>query len=98
MLLLKKVFHSLQPHGLYSRLAIVGLNSNYQIDVVYTDFTKAFDSIVHNNLLFKLRFYGVDGQLLKGIEIFLSRCLQCVVIGYCLSRFCNVISRVGFMV
>lgn len=72
----------------------VGLNSHQQTDVVYIDFSKAFDSIVHSKLLFKLGLYGIDGPLLKWIEIFLANRMQCVVTDYCFSPFCNVISGV----
>ena len=67
----------------------VGLNSHYQTDVVYIDFSKAFDSIVHTKLLFKLGLYGIDGPLLKWIDIFLANRMQCVVTDYCFSPFCR---------
>jgi hypothetical protein len=72
----------------------VGLNSHQQTDVVYIDFSKAFDSIVHSKLLFKLSLHGIDGPLLKWIDIFLANRMQCVVTEYCFSPFCNVISGV----
>ena len=32
---------------------------NMQTDVIYTDFRKAFDSVSHNELLFKLKYSGI---------------------------------------
>jgi hypothetical protein len=72
----------------------IGLNSRSQTDVVYIDFSKAFDSIVHSKLLFKLELYGITGLLLRWIEVFLSNRLQRVVLDYCFSPVCDVISGV----
>ena len=42
------------------------------IDIVYLDFSKAFDTVPHKRLLTKLLAYGIDGNILKWIESFLS--------------------------
>jgi len=34
-------------------------------DVIYFDFSRAFDSVLHNRLLSKLKGYSVDGQLFE---------------------------------
>ena len=43
-----------------------------RIDNIYLDKKKAFDTIPHDILLFKLKRYGFDGQLLNWVKDFLS--------------------------
>ena len=50
-------------------------------DVIYTDFSKAFDSVPHKRLLAKIHAFGIRGNVLKWIEGFLSQRKQRVVIG-----------------
>jgi len=49
------------------------LDESRQVDVIYTDFEKAFDKVPHKRLLSKLRSYGVrdDLGLIKWIKGFL---------------------------
>ena len=42
-----------------------------QIDNIYLDIKKAFDTISHDRLLLKLKRYGFDGQLLNWVKDFL---------------------------
>ena len=68
-------------------------------DVIYTDFSKAFDSVAHKRLLIKLERIGITGDLLWWIRSLLSDRTQCVNVegvlsGWkdverCSSRFCN---------
>ena len=48
----------------------VHLSDKKQTDVVYLDFAKAFDSVVHKKLLTKVISYGIDGLLLSWIKAF----------------------------
>jgi ribonuclease P/MRP protein subunit RPP40 len=48
------------------------LDKNTQVDVIYTDFSKAFDRIDHNILLNKLRHFGFSDSLLNLFESYLS--------------------------
>ena len=42
------------------------------VDIIYTDYSKAFDSAPHARLLRKVESYGIKGNILKWIESFLS--------------------------
>ena len=61
------------------------LNNNQQIEVVYMDFQKAFDSVPHNRLLYKLQYYKISGKLLTWIKAFLTDRHQRVAINGVLS-------------
>ena len=52
------------------------LECNDSVDVIYTDFAKAFDSVPHQRLIRKLKSMGVIGQTLTWIESFLSNRVQ----------------------
>ena len=39
---------------------------------VFLDISKTFDKIWHKGLLFKLKSYGVEGELLSLLECYLS--------------------------
>jgi hypothetical protein len=64
------------------------------IDVLYTDFKKAFDSVSLKKLLSKLCASGISGILLKWIECFLSNRKQRVVMGDCVTDWSDVLSGV----
>ena len=58
------------------------LNNSSRIDVIYFDFAKAFDSVSHDIILYKLKHqYGIDGLLLKFLKSYLQDRKQQVVIG-----------------
>lgn len=51
-------------------------NRSTQVDVLYTDFMKAFDKVNHRKLLSKLGLFGLPGNLLMWLKSYLSdRCL-----------------------
>lgn len=50
-------------------------------DVIYTDFSKAFDSVPHQRLLNKVHAYGIRGKIYNWIKDFLAERHQRVVIG-----------------
>lgn len=56
------------------------LKSNKSIDVIFIDFAKAFDSVIHKKLLIKLSHIGIKGRLLNWIEAFLINRTQQVKI------------------
>ncbi|XP_052756193.1 uncharacterized protein LOC128201896 [Galleria mellonella] len=49
------------------------VDTNLQVDAIYTDFSKAFDSVPHNILLQKLSLYGFADPLLSWLR---SKCLH----------------------
>ena len=51
-----------------------------QTDLVFLDFSKAFDKVSHQKLLLKLHNYGIRGPSLKWIQTFLSGRTQTVVL------------------
>ena len=56
------------------------LNMGLETDVIYLDFSKAFDKVDHNLLLKKIRFYGVKGRLYDWIKDFLTNRKQIVTV------------------
>ena len=46
------------------------LEEGKQVDVIYSDFEKAFDKVPHKRLLSKLRSYGVREDLTKWLKGF----------------------------
>ena len=58
------------------------LNKRNDVDMVYFDFAKAFDSVNHDIVLQKLKSqFGIDGTMLKFIKEYLRDRTQKVVIG-----------------
>ena len=43
----------------------MSLNNKTPVDVLYTDYSKAFDSVVHSKLTHKLRQIGLPGLLIS---------------------------------
>ena len=58
--------------------AKMGLSSKAQVDVLYTDFSKAFDRVNHKILLNKLSNFNIPGNLLQWIGSYLSNRRQFV--------------------
>ena len=57
------------------------LDRGGEVDVIYMDFKKAFDSVPHKRLMAKLKGYGVTDPMLGWIQSFLSERTQSVVVG-----------------
>jgi hypothetical protein len=73
---------------------LVSFTSSCNVDVIYIDFSRAFDSIVFNKLLAKLEHYGITGKLLMFVSAFVHNRVQCVVLDNCFSSVTNVLSGV----
>ena len=56
------------------------LDRGVQIDVIYTDFKKAFDKVPHQGLISKLKAYNFNSALLCWIQDFLCNRKQLVVV------------------
>ena len=46
------------------------LNIHSQVDVIFVDFAKAFDSVPHERLLLKAHHYGIRGKLNEWLRDF----------------------------
>ena len=64
------------------------------VDVLYLDYKKAFDSVPHNELLYKLWKYGITGDLWMWFRAYLSSRTQCVRVNGHLSGMLPVVSGV----
>ena len=51
-----------------------------QTDIIFLDFSKAFDKVAHEKLILKLHQYGIRGDTLNWIKDFLDNRKQTVVI------------------
>jgi hypothetical protein len=70
------------------------IDNTNKIDSIYLDFSKAFDSVSHSKLLFKLSKYGINGHLLNWLKSFLTDRQQQVKIKNTLSDLLPVTSGV----
>ncbi|CAM5115619.1 unnamed protein product [Eretmochelys imbricata] len=64
------------------------------VDVLYLDFSKAFDTVSHSNFVSKLKKYGLDEWTIRCIESWLDCRAQWVVINGSMSSWQPVSSRV----
>ena len=72
----------------------LSLHNKVPQDVLYFDFSHAFDSVVSRKLLIKLQSFGIGGPLLAWIGVFLCGRSQCVVVEHMLSDWVKVVSGV----
>ncbi len=47
------------------------LDQGHSVDTIYLDFAKAFDSVPHERLLEKAKGYGIRGDILEWIRLFI---------------------------
>ena len=64
------------------------------VDIIYLDFSKAFDSVPHQRLLAKLTAHGIGGHVLRWIGDWLNGRKQRVVVNGCASTWKDVTSGV----
>ena len=70
------------------------IDNRGQVDTVFLDFSKAFDSIPHDLLIHKIQTFGIDGKLHLWLKDYLSNRQQRVVIEGEKSVFVPVLSGV----
>ena len=70
------------------------LDQHNNVDAIYLDFQKAFDTVPHKRLLRKLQGYGISGSLLRWLESFLVGRKQKVVLNGEESDWTNVTSGI----
>lgn len=70
------------------------LDSGNPVDIVYLDFSKAFDKVCHNRLVNKLETHGIGGSSLHWIKSWLSNRRQRVFVDGEFSDWTNVTSGV----
>jgi len=73
---------------------IEGLEEGGNVDVVYLDFSKAFDKVDHGVLLHEIRRLGIGGKLGTWLHSFLTGRTQKVSVEKVLSDACKVVSGV----
>ena len=73
---------------------VASQNNGDATGVIYLDYAKAFDNVIHSKLLHKLYAYGIREDSFKWFENFLSICTQVVIINGVLSDFLPVKSGV----
>ena len=72
---------------------------NYKMDVgkipvnVYLDLSKAFDTLIHSTLLYKIKHYGIDGLAYKLIKSYLENRKQFVEFNKECSEMKNIQKR-----
>ena len=70
------------------------LDQSKEIDCIYFDFKKAFDSVPHKRLLLKLKTFGIEGKIFDWIKSFLTNRRQRVVVEGEISSYKNVLSGI----
>jgi len=70
------------------------VDSGYLVDIMYLDFQKAFDKVLHKRLLHKLAAHGIRSELLLWIENWLSGRKQRVTLNGQSSSWKDVLSGV----
>ena len=63
------------------------LKNKRSIEIIYIDFKKAFDSLVHSKIIAKLSAYGIGYELLSWIQAFSTGRTQRVIIDNALSSY-----------
>ena len=79
---------------IFKNYLLESLDCGDQVDVVYTDFPKAFDRVNHVILLDKFKYYELDGTIFCWIKSYLAEQIQTVVLDEIQSSIIDVTSGV----
>ena len=71
------------------------LCANREVDIIYLDFSKAFDRVDIEVLLAKLKKYGIGGKMYDWIRAWIKGRHQCVVVDGVASMWAEVLSGVA---
>ena len=95
-----------EQHGIMNKLSTITqlintttdwsntLNNRGQTDIMFLDFSKAFDKISHKFILCKLHYYGIRSHTLSWISAFLSNRTETTVVNGVHSSYVEVTSGV----
>ena len=67
-------------------------NMGHKVGVIYMDLSKAFDSLNHELLITKLKFYGLDQHVVEFFRSYLSNRYQCCKINNTLGDWRKIIA------
>ena len=70
------------------------LDNGSDIDILYLDFQKAFDSVPHQRLLAKLESYSIGGNVYNWLEFFLLNRRQRVLVNNSSSSWSDVLNGI----
>ena len=70
------------------------MDAQKQVNLILLDFCKAFDKVPHQRLLTKLKYYGIQGNLLNWITEWMIKRQQRVVLDNKASDFLPVKSEI----
>ena len=90
-----RVGHSCKQH-LISMIEEIqsAMDCRHQVDVIFLDFQKAFDTVLHQRLLKKLNHYGIRGNIYDWLDVWLTQRKQRVIVSGYRSNFVSVKSGV----
>ena len=72
----------------------MALDNGFSIDSIYLDFMKAFDTVPHKRLIYKLRMNGINPSILRWIEDILTGRQQQVCVNGSMSKWVDVTSGI----
>ena len=105
--LLENELISKQQHGFLKRRSTTSnlleaindwtqyLDNKIPLDIIYIDLAKAFDTVSHEKLIYKLRLLGIGGNMLSWFTSFLTGRIQCVRVSNNFSSPYLVTSGIG---